>query len=331
MSNNKTNKSRISTSSSVQNKNSVKNFKTSEEITSSCSFCHELLEKRTINCICCLKKFHLECAGINRIEIKNPDIKNQWICSSDCGAKTNSTLDKPVRLNSNKNYIALEDLETQIKNLIDFQEQLSKKYDELVLLNQKISKEISEIKKENNDLKVNHSSSLSLAEINNEINCFKQFNIRNHIVIKGIKFSKSDKPLEIFMRLVNFLNAEVYEADIEKAFIQENFNSNSATLFVCFFEYRIKKVFINSRQGRRITPNDISTSGQNFIIIEDQLTKENSKLLKETKVVLKRYKFKFIWVRDGKICFRFDETRPYFLVNSLSHLREIEKDILDGK
>lgn len=298
---------------------------------SSCTLCHELLEKRIIDCISCLKKFHPECAGINRIDIKIADIRNKWICSSECGAKKSSISEKHIKLNTTKNNSALEDLEIKIKNLIDFQEKLSKKYDELVLLNQKISKEISEIKNENKDLKNSYKNVSSLTEIRNEINFFKQFNIRNNIVIKGINIKKSDDPLEIFMRLVQFLDVEVYETDIENAYIQKNFNSNSATLFICFFEYKIKKLFINSRQGKSIKPIDIRTYGHNFIIIEDQLTKEYSKLFKETKVTLKKLNFKFIWVRDGKICFRFDESSPFFIVDSLSHLREIEKDILNNK
>lgn len=153
---------------------------------------------------------------------------------------------------------------------------MSQTYDELVSINKNISKEINEIRKGN-------SGSSTFTEFKTELNLIKQFNIRTNIVIKGIYIKKDDDPLEIFMRLVKHL-ADVYETDIEKAYIKEN--SNSTTLFINFFEYKIKKLFTNSRKGRRITPSDIYANGQNFIIIEDQLIKENSKLLKESKVVL---------------------------------------------
>lgn len=96
-----------------------------------------------------------------------------------------------------------------------------------------------------------------------------------------------------------------------------------------FLIFKLKKYFIKSRKGKKISPLDIEVSGLKNIIIEDQLTQANSYLLKEAKNVLRRYDCKFIWILNGQICYRYNENSPHYIINSLNHLREIESQIIN--
>lgn len=286
---------------------------------------------KCINCKSCLKKFHLECAGINRIEYKNKEKKDSWICSIACiqttskAQSTDSIISKP-KIDQNNLLTVIDDLQLQIKNLTEFQAILSKKYEELLLINEKTKP--NEILKEQSNSEINRNQ--KFVELRNDINLLKQYNIRKNIVIKGIYVKEGDDLMKIFLEIANFLQVDIYERDIEKIFVRQSENKENqfSTIYVKFFDFQIKKYFIKARKGRKITPLDIQVFGLKNIIIEDQLTQENSNLLKEAKNILRRYDCKFIWVLNGQICYKYNENSQHYIINSLNHLREIESQII---
>lgn len=306
-----------------------------------CSLCHEEINSsekniKFIDCKSCLKKYHLECAGVNRIEYKNKDLIDSWVCSIGCiqssskiqPSKNIKTIQK---LDQNNIQSSIIELQNQIKDLIEFQVTLSKKYDEIVLLNSQVNNP-KEIKKDQRSLESNKTKDFS--ELKNEINLLKQYNIRKNIVIKGIYVKDEDDPLKIFMKISKFLEIDIYERDIEKVYVKNIYNKenqndlNFSIIYVKFFDYQIKKFFTRARKGRKITPLDIEVTGLKNIIIEEQLTSESSYLLKESKNILRRYDCRFIWVLNGQICYRFSENLQHYTINSLSHLRDIERQFI---
>lgn len=315
-----------------------KSEKTTDLPACCCSLCFEEIENIKINCHSCLKPFHLECAGFNRLEYRIQEKKDSWVCSIECiqsNSKTKSSgsgkkVSAPQKIDQNNLLSTISDLQTQIKNLTDFQETLSKKYEELVSLHSKAFNENGNIK----DINLESNKAKDLSELKYEINLLKQYNIRKNIVIKGINVEEGDDPLALFMKIANFLNVDIYERDIEKIYvkhteIKDKQNSRIfSTIYVNFFDFQIKRTFIKSRKGRKITPLDLQVSGLKNIIIEDQLTQENSYLLKEAKNILRRYDCKFIWVLNGQICYRYNENSQHYIINSLNHLREIESKII---
>lgn len=315
------------------NENVMDNLKQSNNF---CHLCLDEIEARDkfVSCISCEKIFHVECAGVNRVLYKQELTKSTWICSLNCITPNSEHSDLPKSNDINKDVISLKicELENEIIMLSEFQKSLIQKYEELVEFNNNIK----ELLKSTNESKEQPTAELNnFSEIDKlkfELNQLQQNNIRKNIIIKGININKGDNLLLIFMKIVKFLDSNIQEMEVENIFVKfGSREANCSSLFVKFVNYNAKKLFINSRKGKIITPVDIEVSGKKYIIIEDQLTKENTNLLRDSRNILKNHDFKFIWILNGKICGKFDEKSKYFIIHSLKHLREIENSIIKNR
>lgn len=324
-----------------------KNIELNKEVGKYCGLCFDQIEEgRFVSCIDCQKEYHLECAGFNRIQYKD-NKKPLWFCSLECDQRNNCenlpiNLGKQVSKEGKKEVsYEIENLKLQIASLMKFQENLASKYAELVQINTNLSEQLETIKdsiRKNNtcedeksisNLKEKKSENLETIEnIEADLNSLKQYHLRKNIVIKGVKLLESE-PAEIFKKILEFLKCDIYiNEDIKSVFVlKETEEKNFFKIIVKFYSLQIKNYFLRCRKGVKITPQDINEKGMKNIIIEDQLTKENIKLLKEAKNLTK-FGVKFVWILRGRICYKIKENTQYHIIYSFKHLQSIERGII---
>lgn len=308
----------------------VKSRKGRKENNNFCALCNNLIVGDFVSCLSCQKNFDLECAGISRKVFEEKDKIKSWTCDLNCKLKINSkepvSEEKIINLDQNQVLLIINDLQSQLKILSESLNCLSNKYDELLAINSKLNEE-------NQNLKASSSANLTnnrncSDDYINEINDLKQYNIRKNIIIKGIKLTENDDPMIVFLRIANFLNSTINDSYIEDLKVRFDKNNKFSTILVKFCNFGAKKLFTGCRKGKKISPSDIGFTGMKNIIIEDELTRANQDLLRESKTILKKYNFKFIWILNGRVCFKLDEKSSYYFVKSMKNLAEIEKDLI---
>lgn len=285
-----------------------------------CLKCEEEIDDSFIlQCASCKKWFHIACVFMNRPKFRALKDPKNWICDSiKCSSESKLTTEE-----------ILANMEKQFKMISDSQALLFEKYEFLLTENKNLNEEMKKVSKESLELKQKFKTSISnnfkceINTFNQELNALKQYNLRKNIIIKGVSVENKD-PKEIFRKLSNHLKSDFLESEIKT--ITATTKNNFSTIYVKFKSVATKQTFLKSRNGRKLTPEDIQESGMKNIILEDHLTYYNTKLLKETKN-LKKYGFKYVWSSRGKVLAKHDDTSNSIIINSLEHLREVESSV----
>lgn len=160
------------------------------------------------------------------------------------------------------------------------------------------------------------------------INNTKQNELKNNAVIFGPPLLQNNNDLkQCFAQILNKLELDnkdilvdnIYQ--IKKSAVDDSFTQNP--IIVKFRDYSIKSTIMQLIKIKDIHTKDIGFSTTRKIIITDQLTQANQKLLNEAKQ-LRTHNFKYVWYKDGQILVRKTPNSKPIVVKSSQQIETLK-------
>lgn len=217
----------------------------------------------------------------------------------------------------------ITDVETAIQFLSSKYDELKLKYDQVISDNAQLMKSNTDIESTNTELK--HQN----FEIMKEINLIKQTELKKNAVIFGVPNVRDHHSLLVtFNNILQKLNINEDDVDIDDIF-QKKTTTEQAPIFIKFKQLKNKIDFMQATKSfTRINKTTLNTSDVGFtninkIVIVDQLTESNRKLLKEAQQ-LRIHGYKFIWTKNGKIFAKKREEAEVVEINNLNIIHELK-------
>jgi len=307
-----------------------------------CRNCNKSVGKKLkLYCGVCQGHFHLHCENVTEVDarIMQAD-KTPWNCTECRTAATNRRqsmlLPQPSNAGDRRRSALfgtgdsngcaelksiILDLQSEIREMRSSMEFFNVKYEEEARRTKVLTEMVSEISKENQQLK---KDVLSLKKV---LNVQEQGIIKNNICVTGL-ITEEDKNNNVassakLLKLFKSLNVAVTDEQMEnKKYISTSTGVkvvvalDSADLKLKILKARAAKGKITLRStgfGEAATP----------IFVEEELTKETYNLFKKTKEQLKARNYKYIWHRNGKILARKNDGDRYFIIRSEEDLSDL--------
>ncbi|XP_059045775.1 uncharacterized protein LOC131841472 [Achroia grisella] len=304
-----------------------------------CQKCKKPLSKRGTHFHCngqCQGIFHKTCvkglaadlkAGRSRLFCNNcQDDDMDQECGDDEEEET--TISSTVLRDINKKIEIIRDVKKQLETLTQTIEFLTEKYDHLRSEHQNTKEKVTKLEKQ-------------LTNINNKCTYLEKYNgaleqkildleqagRKNNIQIYGVEQLPNENLKSLLQKLAEVM--KVSADDIEWARRIPSRNSQKLPSILVGFKAGGAETRDNWLAKRRnnieLTSNNVARgSRRDKIYINEDLTREVRELLWKTKVELKSA-YKFIWVSNGKILVKKDESAKSVRVKSESDLSELKE------
>lgn len=158
-----------------------------------------------------------------------------------------------------------------------------------------------------------------------EINIMQQRERKQNLEISGLPESKSENLLEKFMKIANHMEINIKATDvlhIHRIQPFKNIPGRPKAVIVKLASVMLRDTMISAaRKFRGITTSDIGFLGDaRKLFFNEHLTPSNKVLHKKTRETAGLKNYRYVWIRDGKIFCRKDDTSP-------SHLIRDERDL----
>lgn len=199
---------------------------------------------------------------------------------------------------------------------------LNRMFAEVKKENTKIKNTVIELVKEN---KVLNST---IVELSIDVNSLQQQNLRNNLIIAGVPYKKGENLKEIFVKLSKTLKVEITEESFEIRRFSSKSDTNSGNILVELDNFSVKKILLKNRKTKNILASELGFTGENSIVLFNQLTHLNLQILAEAKKLKTECNFKFIWFQNNQILARKEEKARIFILHTKN---EIGKLILSQK
>lgn len=226
----------------------------------------------------------------------------------------------------------VEELQNSLKEVLHKQDDLSSAFEEMKKSMINIQKEVSSLREQNNSLrKENEKLKKSVDNFHYRLNTVEQRSLINDIEISGIPEMKQENVLEIVNHLNNAAGGvKLNNFDIITAFRKPQRSKKSGLpkpILVKFMNNKKKNEFITTCKKLK---KDLNTriiglrTAPRPIYVNESLTKTTAFLLAKLKE-LNKGKFKYIWVKNGKILLRRVDKDPVIRLHNLEHLNDLVK------
>ena len=172
-----------------------------------------------------------------------------------------------------------------------------------------------------------------IREIANDI---EQQRLEKTVEICGYPSNESETALDIIMKIGDVINYPVTGAMIDDLYTIKP-NANFPGLLVVSFVRKVDKqsFYVAARKKKDLTVRSLGvlTGEPNKIYVNNCLTYYNRKLLKSCKEFKIRNNFKFVWVKNGHIYVKKDETQnsKAKIIRSPTALLQFEKSLSDSQ
>lgn len=319
-------------------------------ITQKCTICNKNMNNKDpkITCNACKGNFHFTCAKIIDKNLRTESTKkNNWKCSS-CSTKrmTPNNTSTPKKETKHINIEALnasiEFLRNAVEKLTEatneFKEEVNSLKQEVKYLYVKINiieqdklnkdKKITEIEERLNTLENNENNikEKHINELEIKLNNIEQIQLKKNVEIV-IEKNNSTSVLETVKQIARASNITIQDSDVTDAYRIKN-----NKIIVKFSSLCIKKHFMKRVRECRLKEKDINKETNNMgkrdetiknnknIYINDQLTAYNAKLYWMTKNKVKEMKWRFSWIKEGKIFAKKEENSSAVVINSTEEI-----------
>lgn len=145
----------------------------------------------------------------------------------------------------------------------------------------------------------------------------EQWQLRKTINIYGIPFSKDERPVEIIMTVCRFVDFEFREelfSDIHRTLSPSQ--RPTRTLVCTFNHMQDRNKFLDKIRRRKkdmVVKNIFQGIDRHQnIFVNEAMTIKNSRLYNEAKRFQKEGIIKYVWFRNGKVCYREHGEEPSF-------------------
>lgn len=165
-----------------------------------------------------------------------------------------------------------------------------------------------------------------ITKLSNELALKDQLLRLNNVEIKGIPMKRNENLFDLVCKLGGHLGLPIEKTDINFVSRAQS-TAQPKPIIVGFLIRYTKENFVASARSHKpyLTAEDIGFVGNNNrIYINDHLSKENKQLLTKTKKAASEKNYSYVWVQNGKILTRKNDTSPIIAVKSESDLSRLK-------
>lgn len=235
---------------------------------------------------------------------------------------TNTTNDKISKVA--KGIKDLEKIHTQrfeaLEQRVNNQEETSSKLQEDFLA---MKNEIATLKAELQEAKVANDStgSAELTTVKEELENLRQYSRNRNLVIDGVPPTTGENLKSLFINMGQCMEISIDPKEIEAIHrLPAKPGSNRAPSILVQVKSRpLRDNFIIEAKKKKFTlPTLGYSSGTGNVFVSEHLTKFRSKLYYEARMVKRNYGFKYVWVKNGMVFLKKDDSSPSVLINSMA-------------
>lgn len=215
-------------------------------------------------------------------------------------------------------------METKIEELISSVEFMGKQFD---VFNKKVDSILSEIKalKIENEKISNENKYLSseVSSLKLKIDNIEQFNLNKYIDITGIPQTTNENCSEIVKQIGLKTNTTINVIEAKRIHIN---NSKNSSIIVAKLETtEMKRTLIRNSKISKLSANNILSTWSNEIkvYVNERLTKDRRTLFGQARRTGKDKQFKFIWVNNGDILMKKDESSKTIRISIQQDLEKV--------
>ena len=317
-----------------------------------CAKCNiNISPKKTVTCKSCDFDFHVKCTNLESL-IEYNKISAKWTCEY-CNYNTknitqrkklnnmdNSSRDDEddydfgsVKIDMKKMFRKIEVLTTNVTSMessLNFYgesfDEIKKKMDTVVNIvngmeNRVMETELkcSKLEKEIDYLKI---------MLNNK----EQASLNQSVEITGIPKTPNEDIPHIITSVANILNISIKNEDIVDTYRLKPYKNTDGKIIAKFNSTILKDSIIKSiklryKNKNPVTANNLCTNFPEVnVFINDQLTKENKRLLWLSKEFSKTYGYRFVWSNSGGVYLKKQEGEQVIKIQTTQILQNLDID-----
>ncbi|XP_055836566.1 uncharacterized protein LOC129905181 [Episyrphus balteatus] len=230
-------------------------------------------------------------------------------------------------------------LRDQMKEITASNDFLGTKFDEINVNIKKNNNLIEDFTKEINELKESNKKKDEIIEnMQSQINNMEQQMIRNNVDIKNIPPTANENLIEIVKGIGKTINCEIKDNDLTDIYRTKPRNPENSVIIASFSSNIRKTHFVKqARATRPIKLNAVmqnvnkelssgsaaSSSFDNTVYINNQLTRQNKHILWLTKEKAKQVNWRFVWESAGKILARKNESTQPIIISTANDVNKL--------
>lgn len=301
-------------------------------MSSVCGICTQNIAKKTagIQCDSCRYQFHRRCAGLlcalpaEKCEMADQGII--WRCKG-CRSQTSSS----VSLGNNDH----SDLQTALLEIKNEIKMMRAKQDSLVESVQFCSSKVTEfeskldvlntyVKKTDRLENENKELRKNISTLDEKLNELDQYSRLNNLELQGIPDKEGENILNIFESIC--LSLECGPLNVEYIHrIPTRDERKSKPIVVRFLSRcdRDKLLAAYKANKNTVRPGLTVDGVANALYINEHLTQTNKILFKETRQTAKEKSYKFVWVKNGNIFARKNETTKIQHIKNMDSIKRM--------
>lgn len=262
------------------------------------------------------------------LQHENITLRPKNRCSGSCTCVSADSIREIIR----------EELDRKFHSeLSDFNQKLETIEESIVFINsenERLTREnesqktlIAELQRDNGDL---HTTSHDLSH---RLHMLEQLSRTNNIEVQCVPENKSENIYNTIQQLGSIIKCPVSDTDLQYCTRIAKLNTKSLrprSILVKFSSRRFRDNFLASvTKFNKNNPNDklntghlgIGSQKKSPVYVAEHLTREAKELHAATRRAALQLKYKFVWVRDGKVFLRKSETSGYIHIQSLESLK----------
>lgn len=163
----------------------------------------------------------------------------------------------------------------------------------------------------------------NLERVNYKLNTLLQEKIDLNLIINGIPKVEKEDIKEVVTKIFNYMGMNVENDTIESTWRIHNKNDNPPVIvrlknkIVKEKVLKLRKINNGEIEGKSLFAKDFGYNSDKQIFINEELTQPTRKLLNDAKKQLKNKIFKFIWISNGKVLAKKDESaKTHYIRNN---------------
>ena len=309
-----------------------------------CGYCEKEINlqnvKEVIYCTGgCENYFHAKCTNLKNVENvrKLGARKDQWKCSS-CKESSNLEMmqtqevdlkkltQQISEIHSKLPYIektneTVRDLETSVKFIStkfdDFQQEIT----EMKKTVRELSSKSEMLKSENFNLKQ------TVDRLETKLGEMEQQQLQENIEAIGIPETREESTDEIVGEVAKAIGIELKKEDIKKIDRISTGKDKPRKIVAQLSSKTVRDNWLHKFRAKKVLLASVikPTFPNSHVYLNEQLTMNNRKLLYETKQFAKTNGIRFVWIRDGRILTKENETARVKQIKCLEDLQNIKK------
>lgn len=223
----------------------------------------------------------------------------------------------------------LAPVKEQLVELRDSVQYISNQYDDLIKSTEAIMEDYKNLKSECQQLRT------TVTALNDRLETMEQYLRESNIEVQGVPQHKNENVVSVVKKIADVVSFKLGDADILKcsrvASVNKNTNKPRAIIVKlkstrCRDEfYSAVARFNKSKPDSKLDSSMLGIGGdKSFIYVSEHLSPANKALHAATRAKARELSYKFVWVRNGRIFIRKNETSGFIHVKNREVLEKMQ-------